>query len=395
MTGWWAMGLVTLALGMSARQASAAEKWQARIDRIIGKGLAEQRYPGAVVLVGCGDATLYQRAYGRHTYEPESAAMAMDTLFDLASITKVVGTTPAALLMVHDGLVKLDDPVAAYVPGFEANGKGEVTLRDLMAHMSGLKAYETWSVVEHERSGRETPAQALWRHYAALKLSYRPRTRVTYSCLNMQTLAAALQLKSGRSLEEILREQVWQPLGMRDTTYRPTPAQAARCAPVELTPEGRAVQALVHDPLARYHGSATVCPGNAGLFSTAPDLARYVRLWLNGGALEGKSILDPALVREATSIQSPAAAASLRGLGWDIYNPRGTFAGPGNEGTDNLVFGHTGYTGTFIWVDKHTRRFVILLTNRVFPSPATGGGEGKSIELVRRDVVKVVRKLAE
>lgn len=383
-------GLAAAALGADALERNEISV----LDTIVEKGIAEQRFPGAVLYVGRKGRALHAKAYGRHTYEPDSPPMRMDTLFDLASCTKVVAGTPAALALVEDGVLALDAPVARYWPEFALNGKGDVTLRDLLTHVSGLKAYETWSVVENKRRSEETHAEALYRHYAGLRLSYRSRTKMVYSCLNLQSAAALIQNVAGEPLEELLKRRFWQPLGMASTTYRPRGQRIGRCAPTALGPDGAPVRGKVHDPLAAYHGSETLCPGNAGLFSTAGDLARYAEMILGDGVRRGRRTLQEDSVRLMTSVQTPEGVRPLRSIGWAVYQGP-PYGRPTTADPARCTIGHTGYTGTWMWLDPPTGGYILFLTNRVFPSPATGGQEGKGIDGDRAAIAAVVLDLLD
>jgi len=363
------------------------------LDAVVLRGIQEQRYPGAVLIVGIRGRTRIARAYGRHTYAPDSPEMTLDTLFDLASVTKVVAGTPAVLCLVEDDKLDLDSPVAKWWPEFAANGKDQVTLKDLLTHVSGLKAYEDYRVVENQRLPKETPADALYRHYAALPLAYPPRTKMVYSCLNLQTAAALVQKVSGEDLESLLKRRVWGPLGMKNTTYRPTGKLRTRCAPTAVDPDGQPVRGTVHDPLAAYHGSSRLCPGNAGVFSTAGDLVRYVEMVLGNGKRRGKRVLSAESVRLMTAVHTPEGVAPLRSVGWAVYSEP-PFVPTGGQDAQRRTIGHTGYTGTWLWIDPPSRSYIIFLTNRVFPSPATGG-EGASIDPIRADIARVVTEVLQ
>lgn len=380
-----------LAISLLATQASgerAADDLRV-LDEIIQRGIAEQRYPGAVAMVKVRGKVLYARAFGRHSYSPDSPPMRMDTIFDMASCTKVVAGTPAALLLVQDGRLRLDDPVCTYWPQFGSSGKDGVTLKSLLTHISGLKAYENPSAIEKNRRPGESPREAVYRHYENMPLSYPTGTRVVYSCLNLQVTAALVQRIASEPLEEMLRRRLWGPLGMRDTTYRVPKGKLGRCAPTAVDASGRPVRGVVHDPLAAYHGVSDLCPGNAGLFSTARDLARYADMILLGGTWRGKRIMEPESVRLMSTPQTPAGIRPLRSIGWAVYDSQ-PFAPPAREDDASRPIGHTGYTGTWIWLDPSTRSYIIFLTNRVFPSPATGGGEGASIDGIRAEICRVV-----
>lgn len=359
------------------------------LDRIVVSGIEERRYPGAVLMVAMSGRVVYHRAFGHQTYDPESPPVRLNTVFDMASCTKVAAGTPAALCLVEDGKLDLSKPVATWWPEFAANGKQGVTLADLLSHVSGLKAYENYKVVEEQRRPGEKPYEALYRHYAAMPLSYTPRTKMVYSCLNLQCVAAVVQKVSGESLEDLLRRRVWEPLGMSDTTFRPRGRVLARCAPTAVDEGGKPVRGRVHDPLAAYHGSDSLCPGNAGLFSTASDLSRYVQMILGEGVWRGRRIFRPETVRLMTTVATPAAVKPPRSIGWAVYTDAPFVPEWPVEETRRTV-GHTGYTGTWIWVHPPSRSYILFLTNRVFPSPATGGGEGPSIDGIRAEIARVV-----
>jgi CubicO group peptidase (beta-lactamase class C family) len=381
--------LAALILAPLLTQASSAgEQPLAALDSIVQQGLSDQRYPGAVLIVGHKGKRVWQRAYGRHTYAPDSPPVTLDTIYDLASLTKVVATTPAALLLAEEGRLDLNERVARYAPAFAVNGKEQVTVADLLTHVSGLKAYETWSVVDKKRPPDQEPAEALRAHYAGLPASYVPRTKVVYSCLNMQMLAGILEENAAMPLEELLRARLWGPLGMRDTTYRPSDKQRTRCAPSFSDAEGRPVRGVVHDPLARYHGAAKACPGNAGLFSTAPDLAAYAEAILNNGRHRGRQVLRPESVAQMLTRKTPDEISTPRTIGWAVYGEPPWQPGP--RPLDRCTIGHTGYTGTWIWIDHASKTYIVFLSNRTYPSPATGGKEGGSIDSIRKRICAAV-----
>lgn len=361
----------------------------ARLDAIVSDGIKEKVYPGAVLIVGQPGKTLWAKAYGTKTYEPNSDPLTLDSIFDLASISKVVGTTSAALVLMGDGKLSPDDPVSEYIAGFDANGKEGDTVRDLMTHVSGLKAYENKDVVEKERGADQTHADALITHYAALPASYPPRSKTVYSCLNFQTTARVTENIAGMPMKDFLQQRVYGPLQMNDTTYNLTPEQLKRTVPTILEKDGSLLVGRVHDPLASYHGSEAHCPGNAGLFSSARDVARYCEMILNGGELNGVRVFDPQILEQATVNQSPEGIGEERGLGWDIYeNP--PYVTALNKTAETAVIGHTGYTGTLIWLDKKTNTYLVFFTNRVFPDDAEKKGGQMSITTVRKAVCDAV-----
>jgi CubicO group peptidase (beta-lactamase class C family) len=368
---------------------TTTDKSLAGLDAVIQQGLDTRVFPGAVLIVGKPGKVLWAKAYGRLTYEPDAKPMTFDTLFDLASVSKVVGTATAAMAAYEDGKLAFDDLVSKYIPGFGANGKDRVTLRHLMSHVSGLPAWAQHTEIEKGRQASESKADAAIRYYAALKPRADAGTTVIYSCLNMQTMARVVETATGQRLEDLLKKRVYGPLGMTDTTYVLSDEQKARCAPTLKRPNGTILCGSVHDPLASYHGVTDHCPGNAGLFSTAPDLARFCEMILNGGTLGGTRVLKTATVRQMTSVQTPPGITNLRALGWDVYQEP-PYATPLNQTTDSLCMGHTGYTGTLIWLDKRSKYYVVFLTNRVWPNDASKRKGEPSITTMREGVLRTV-----
>ncbi|MCC5874929.1 MAG: beta-lactamase family protein [Candidatus Sumerlaeia bacterium] len=359
-----------------------------RLDAIVKQGIEEHFYPGAVLIVGTPDEILHARAYGTFTWEEESQAVSLDTIFDLASVSKAAGTATAAWVLMEEGVINPDDKVTDYVPAFEANEKGEVTLRDLLTHVSGLKSYENASRVEQTRGESESPAEALIRTYANLPLTYTPREGYTYSCLNFQLLAHVLEQAAGERLESILRRAVWEPLGMEDSAYILNDAQWQRTAPTHRNREGEMIRS-VHDPLAKYHGSLVACPGNAGMFSTAVDMARYCAMILQNGSWDGQQIFKPETIEYVTRRHTPEAVSTDRGLGLDIFQNPPYVTRLNNEDGARIV-GHLGYTGTLIWMDTHSNTYFVFLTNRTYPHAESAGDQSPNIARFRNRVCDTV-----
>ncbi len=309
------------------------------VDEEIGAG----RIPGAVVLVGHDGEIVYRRAFGARQTVPERQPMTDDTIFDLASLTKVVATTTAVMQLVERGDLHLDAPVARYWPAFGGNGKRRITVEELLTHRSGLRAdidlRSSWSGYR----------EALTR-IAAERPLRPPGSGFLYSDINFEVLGELVRRVSGQPLDVYCRARVFEPLGMRDTGFRPA-ARSAGIAPTTYV-GGRLRRGEVHDPTAQRMGGVA---GHAGLFSTAGDLAVFAQMLLDGGAARGAQILKPATVRRMTRPQG-SAAPPRRGLGWEIGSRLGSAS-----------YGHTGYTGTSLWIDPATRSFVVLLTNRVHP----------------------------
>ena len=374
----------------AASEASATSDLSTTLDAILESGVKDHVYPGAALIVGRPGKRLYEKAVGHLTYESTSSAVSVHTLWDLASVTKVAGTATGAMLAMEDGKLRLTDRVASHIPGFEAGGKEKATVLNLMTHTTGLPPYVKASAAEKLRRRNETTADALIRYYASLTARSEPGTTITYSCLNMQITARIVEQVTGKRLEDLLRARVWEPLGMKDSTYLLTQNQMERTAPT-LETKGKLLVGKVHDPLASYHQSTINCSGNAGLFSSADDLARYCEMIANGGkSPDGKTILKPETVALMTSVQTPEAWEGARALGWDVDQSL-PWATPLNNTTETLVVSHSGYTGTLIWVDKKTKTYFVYLTNRVFPDDATKK-EGPSIAKLRRAVAEAVLK---
>ena len=333
------------------------------IEPLVRAAIEEKKLPGAVVLVGRGDKILYQKAIGNRALVPNAEAMTLDTMFDLASLTKVVATTTSVMILVEQGRIRLSDRVSSYIPGFERYGKGDITVRHLLTHVSGLRPdvdlAEMWT-------GYETAIALAVDEVPTSK----PGERFVYSDINFFLLGDIVRRVSGLSLDRFAREKIFEPLGMKDTTFNPPATLASRIAPTESCtrygwpcqgPEMMMLRGIVHDPTARRMGGVA---GHAGLFSTAADLAIFCRMLLDGGAVGGVRVLSPLAVEKMTSPASPDLETNTRGLGWDIDS---AFSSNRGELLPIGSFGHTGFTGTSLWIDPTTGVYVIFLSNRVHP----------------------------
>jgi uncharacterized protein YbbC (DUF1343 family)/CubicO group peptidase (beta-lactamase class C family) len=349
-----------------------ASRGQARlpgIDRAAEAAIAAGQTPGVVVLVGRGRDILHSHAYGVRATVPSREPMTVDTVFDLASLTKVVATTTAVMTLVEEGRVRLNDAVSSYVRGFERYGKGAVTVGHLMAHISGLRPdldlAEPWK-------GYDTAIELA----RGEVLTSAPGERFVYSDINYFLLGEIVRVVSGEPLEAYARRVIFAPLGMPDTGFLPAASLRPRIAPTERCdemdqwpckrPDAAPLRGVVHDPTARRMGGVA---GHAGLFGTAADLARFARMLLGGGILEGTRVLAPATVARMTSRATPPGMAAVRGLGWDIDSP---FSAPRGELFPVGSFGHTGFTGTSLWLDPASGGYVIILASRLHPD---GGGD--------------------
>ena len=333
-------------------QSLAPEKLAA-MDAAINEAIADRRCPGGVLWVEHDD-TAYHKAFGDRALVPGVEKMTEDTLFDAASLTKVVACTPAVMLLVERGKIGLDDKAAKYIPEFAENGKGDITIRQLLTHTSGLRPDVG---LKPDWNG----ADAAIRLACAEKLSASPGEKVIYSDTSMIVLGEIVRRVSGMPLDQFVKREIYEPLGMKDTGFNPPKEKMARIAPTEVE-AGVPVRGVVHDPRARRMGGVA---GHAGLFFTASDLARYARMLLNLGELDGVRIFKPETVKLMTSVQTPPNIASRRGLGWDVDSG---FSGPRGKIFPLGSYGHTGWTGTSLWIDPFSKTFVIFLSNRNHPT---------------------------
>lgn len=329
------------------------------IDAMMLTAVAQGNTPGAVVIVGHNGKVVYRKAFGERSLEPSREAMTMDTIFDLASLTKCIVTTTAVMQLLDQGRIRLNDPVAAYLPQFAANGKSQITVRELLTHFSGLPPdldlKDPWQ-------GRDT-AFRMAMQTAPL---YPPGTRFLYSDINFEVLGFLVEKISAMPLNEYASSRIFGPLGMRETRFLPPANWIPRIAPTQFDENGKMMRGVVHDPTARRMNGVA---GHAGLFSTADDLANFAQNLLS----DNPSVLSREAIEKMSTPQQPATAASLRGLGWDIDSP---FSSNRGELLPVGSFGHTGFTGTSLWIDPVTDTYIILLTNAVHPD-----GKGSVIAL--------------
>jgi uncharacterized protein YbbC (DUF1343 family)/CubicO group peptidase (beta-lactamase class C family) len=343
---------------------------QERADRfgaiapLVDAAIARHELPGAVVVVGRGDAVLYHRAFGDRAVEPAREPMTEDTIFDLASLTKVVATTPSVMQLVEAGKIRLADPIARFLPEFAGEATRAITIQELLTHTSGFAPDLPLDV---EFQGTE---EAI-RRAAAQPLAAPPGERFIYSDINFFVLGRIVGLVSGERLDRYARAHVFEPLGMADTMFlppvslQPRIAPTERCRPLAWPCGDRGVpflRGVVHDPTSRRMGGVA---GHAGAFSTAADLSRFCRMLLGGGRLGDVRVLSPATVARMTSRATPAGMKDVRGLGWDIDTSYSS--NRGDLFPEGRSYGHTGFTGTSLWIDPTTDSYVIFLSNRVHP----------------------------
>jgi uncharacterized protein YbbC (DUF1343 family)/CubicO group peptidase (beta-lactamase class C family) len=340
------------------------------IAPIVEGEIRQGQIPGAVILVGHRGEIVFGQAFGWRTYEPRREPMARDTLFDIASLTKVVATAPALLQLVEKGKLSLDDPAVKHWPKFKGKGKGAITVRQLLTHYSGLRASLR---AKPEWSGYETALKKIARD----KPLHPPGSRFVYSDLNFIVLGEIIRRVSGQPLDVYCRHHLFQPLGMRNTYFCPPPSLYDRLAATKEDSLGE-----VHDPTAQRMGGVA---GHSGVFSTADDLALFAQAILDGGRSPGGQVLARRTVENMVLPHSPPDQTPLRGLGWVIHSPSisesklswSAWLPPGS-------FGHKGYTGTLIWIDPVSHTFLIVLTNRVYP------GWNGNFEAVRDRVFALV-----
>ena len=366
---WTPFSLVlSFMIAASASSQVLREEQLAPISAMAMKAIQTGRIPGAVILIGNQGKVVYRHAFGFRELKPKKSPMTTETIFDLASLTKVVATSTAVMQLVEKGEINLDDPVAKYWPEFKTNGKEQIKVCDLLTHYSGLRP--------------ALDSQPKWAGYdAALRMIeeekpiFSPETNFIYSDINFIILGELISRISGKPLDVYCADHIFGPLGMKDTSFKPSSALRPRIAPTqhERGSEGKIRWGDVHDPTACSMGGVA---GHAGLFSTADDLAIFAQMILDGGSRRGVQILSPHMINKMTAPQSPPESMPLRGLGWNIDSSLGSIGS----------IGHKGYTGTGIWIDPVSNSYVIILTNRVHPN-----GKGK-VEPLRAKVLSLVNE---
>jgi uncharacterized protein YbbC (DUF1343 family)/CubicO group peptidase (beta-lactamase class C family) len=355
---------VVISVSVFSLQVSAATKAAgspgrlAVIDPIIKDAIRTGQIPGAVVAVWHNGQVVYRKAFGFRALEPRREPMTVDTIFDLASLTKVVATTTAVMQLVETGAVRLNDPVSRYLPEFAQNGKDDITVRMLLTHYSGL---EPDLDLVHPWLGRD----AAFAMAFAEKPVNPPGANFLYSDINFITLGALVERVSKTELDKYCQKNIFAPLQMSHTRFAPPATWLPKIAPTQYDEHNQMLRGVVHDPTARRMGGVA---GHAGLFSTADDLSKFAHALITGSA-----VLPSLVVEKMTTPQQPPTSSSLRGFGWDIDSPFSTNRG---ELLPVGSFGHTGFTGTSLWIDPTTRTYIILLTNAVHPR-----GKGNAVSL--------------
>jgi uncharacterized protein YbbC (DUF1343 family)/CubicO group peptidase (beta-lactamase class C family) len=332
------------------------------LDQLVEKAVVANNPPGAVVWLE-HKSQVHTLVKGVRELVPVREEMTLDTVFDAASLTKVVATTPCVMQLAEEGRIDIESPVSRYLPEFVGEGREQVCVRHLLTHNSGLPA--------------GIPKEPAWTGYAeGLRRATSsipeaaPDSLFRYSDINFILLGEIVQRVSGRKLDVLAAERVFKPLKMAATRFSPPASWRARIAPTERDEFGQMLNGVVHDPTSRRMGGVT---GHAGLFTTAADLARYARMILGGGELEGVRILKAETIRRMQQVQTAATVLERRGLGWDIDSG---FSRPRGEVFPIGSFGHTGFTGTSLWIDPASQTFVIFLSSRLHPE---GGGSVRDL----------------
>ena len=371
---WWRIFLPLMLSAVIPTSASAQalqEEQMAPIAELAKKEIQAGRIPGAVILIGNRGKVVFRREFGLRALKPKKVPMTTDTIFDIASLTKVIATSTAVAQLVETGKLNLEDPVAKYWPEFKVNGKEAITVRDLLTHYSGLRPSLD---SKPNGSGYDTILRMAEEEKPILPSG----TSFIYSDINFIILGELVSRISGETLDVYCANHIFKPLEMKDTGFKPSPLLRPRIAPTQYQhgTTGIILWGEVHDPVAYSMGGVA---GHAGLFSTADDLAIFAQMVLEGGSRKGVRILSPLMIRKMTTPQSPPDKLPLRGLGWNIDSSLASEAS----------YGHKGFTGTGIWIDPVSNTYVIILTNRVHPN-----GKGK-VEPLRTKILSFVNEAIE
>ena len=345
------ISLVVLATSVSgsAEMPRQGERHEEKVDQLLESAITRGLVTGGIVLVGNSKGVLFEKAYGRGLGGPEATPLTLDTMFDIASLTKVIATTPAIMKLAEERKISLVDSVVKWFPEFYGKGKDDLLILNLLTHTSGLDDFPL---------GSANPLQSAVEGAAQQRLKGEVGSRFRYADINFILLGELVRRVTGVGLQEYTANNFYGPLGMGDTGFNPDKVKLRRCAATRGA-ENQLLQGQVQDNLSRQLGGVA---GHAGLFTTAGDLSRFCRMMLNGGELDGVRVLSGRAVRQMTVPYFSRGGDVVRGLGWDIASP---FSSPKGNGFSRYSFGHTGYSGSSIWIDPATDTFVVLLTSRV------------------------------
>lgn len=324
------------------------------IDSLVKEEIEKGNIPGAVILIGQGEKILYRKAFGHRSIKPRKHVMNKNTVFDIASLTKPIATATSIMILIDRKKIQLTDYAGRYLPAFACNGKGEVQIKHLLAHTSGLPAYTNANELK-EQFGSPCRDKVIEK-ICSLKALSKPGENFRYSCLGYITLAKIVETITSETIDVFARKNIFAPLKMKKTTYNPANSWKRNMAAAEVV-GGQVLRGTVHDPLARLMAGKS---GNAGLFSTADDLSIYCRMLLNNGTLKNTRILSPQTVALLTTAQS-----HNRACGFDVNSSYSWVKG---DYAPENAFCHTGYTGTSIVCDPMDKVYIIILTNRIHPN---------------------------
>jgi len=365
--------VVAMTLILTGCAAAPVAAWRHDLDDVVQEAVSDGRIPGAVIWVGRADRTLYSKAYGMRSLTPVREEMSLATTFDIASLTKVVATATAIMILAEEGQLALGDRVSEHIPEFSGDGKDVVTITHLLTHTSGLRP--SLQGGPEWRGSREAIRLA-----AAEKLQAAPGQIFIYSDIGFILLGEIVARVSGEAFDDYVRARILQPLSMEGSAFNPDLREAPETAPTQSCASqgdvcegittGGVLRGVVHDPTARRMGGVA---GHAGLFAPASDLSRFARMMLRGGELDGRRVLSRSSVALMTAPATSPGMSVKRGLGWDIDSPYSSVRG---EYFPVGSFGHTGFTGTSLWIDPVSQTYVLLLTNRVHPD---GNGDVRSL----------------
>lgn len=383
---WVFASLLTLNVGIfvdsqrgAAQEAASpsAEKELAggfeEIESIVTRGMEEGQMPGAVVVIADKDRVLYERAFGDRQVEPTQESMTLDTVFDMASLTKPVATATSVMRLIQSGKVDPDAPVSNYLPEFRGKGKAAITVGELLVHVGGL-------IPDNSLRDYQDGVEQSWERICDLKPIAERGEKFAYTDVGFIVLGKLVERVSGRPLDQFAKQEVFEPLGMKETMYNPAESLRKRAAPTEQR-DGDWIRGEVHDP--RAHLLEGVA-GHAGLFSTASDLVRYGQMMLQRGKGNGVEILDEATWTLMTTPRT--VPRGTRAYGWDHRSPYSSNRG---ESLSDAAFGHGGFTGTAMWIDPGKNRVVIFLSNRLHPD-----GKG-SVNRLAGEIATLVGNAAE
>jgi len=359
-----------MCLGCQQKAVWFTELQADQISALVNDEIAKGSFPGAVVLVGQDGAVLFEQAFGAQVMEPKREPMRIDTVFDLASMTKPLATGAAVMILMDQGRLGPDDYVKQYIPAFACAGKEEVRIRHLLTHTSGLPAYTNAQALEDQHGS--PCAQEVINKICSLESMNAPEETFRYSCLGYIALAQIVQQVSAQTIDEFTQENIYAPLGMKHTGFRPPEDWKTNVAATEIV-DGQLLRGSVHDPLARLRDGSS---GNAGLFSTAGDVGIFCHMLLQEGRTKGKTILS----KEAVALMT-CAQSHERAFGFDLDSGYAWIKG---DYASKQAFCHSGYTGTSVVCDPASGVYVVILTNRAHPS------DKGTVKAVRKGVVNIV-----